>query len=126
MSEERELGIICVQCSCGRRTWLRDTEVNFTNFSDLEKRLRCQSCGSRKIDLSRPWRTVVNDPAFADATFRVEVWDEAGSKIYELVATSCNSSIAIAAYEAALIQRPNRNITLRWGARVLRKSRNDD
>ncbi|SCW95881.1 hypothetical protein [Ancylobacter rudongensis] len=123
MTEQAELGIICVECGCGRRTWLRDSEINFTPPERLVGRLRCQGCGSRDVSLLRPWKAALNDPLFGEATFKIEVWNDAGMRLEELVATSSGSIVAHAAYDAALIARPNRYITLRQRARVLRKSR---
>lgn len=56
-----------------------------------------------------------------DHPFKVEEWDDAGVHLVEVLATAANHSIALAAYEAALIARPRATITLRHGARVIKE-----
>ena len=52
--------------------------------------------------------------------FRVEVWQ--GEKLFETLAVAETAAIGIAAYEAAVRERPGRAVTLRNGARVVRSS----
>jgi hypothetical protein len=52
--------------------------------------------------------------------FKVEVWQ--GEKLVETLAVAETATIGIAAYEAAVKERPGRAVTLRHGARVVRSS----
>jgi hypothetical protein len=52
--------------------------------------------------------------------FRVEVWE--GDKVAETLAVARNAVIGIAAYEAAVKERPGRSVTLSHGARIVRSS----
>jgi len=52
--------------------------------------------------------------------FRVEVWE--GDKVAETLAVAGNAVVGIAAYEAAVNERPGRSVTLRHGARIVRSS----
>jgi hypothetical protein len=52
--------------------------------------------------------------------FKVEVW--AGERLVETLAVAETAMIGIAAFEAAVKERPGRAVTLRHGARVMRSS----
>ena len=54
-----------------------------------------------------------------DFAYRVEVWDEAGKVVEQLVAVSISPAIGYAAYYAATREYPDRVITLRHKASVL-------
>ena len=54
--------------------------------------------------------------------FNVEMWDDEGMRIVEVMASCGNVIVAIGAFEAALTQRKGRYLLLRHGARVLRRS----
>ncbi len=51
---------------------------------------------------------------------KVEVW--AGERLVETLAVAETAMIGIAAFEAAVKERPGRAVTLRHGARVMRSS----
>lgn len=53
--------------------------------------------------------------------FKVEVWD--GDHVRETLAVVSHVTVAIAAYEAAVKERPGRAVTLRHGARVIRATK---
>jgi hypothetical protein len=53
--------------------------------------------------------------------FRIDVWDAAGNNLVEQLAGLDDHMMAIAAYWAAVEARPRDKITLRQGARVVRK-----
>ncbi|KAF0137534.1 MAG: hypothetical protein FD152_392 [Xanthobacteraceae bacterium] len=50
--------------------------------------------------------------------FKIQVW--AGDKVVETLAIVTNVGVAIAAFDAAVRERPGRHVTLRHGARVIR------
>jgi hypothetical protein len=54
--------------------------------------------------------------------FRIDVWDDAGDSIYERVVGSEDFEVAVAAYFAACQRWPKAKITLRQGARVMKKN----
>ena len=54
-----------------------------------------------------------------DLPYRVEVWDEAGTLIEQVVAVSVSPAIGYAAYYAATREYPGRAITLRHKATVI-------
>jgi hypothetical protein len=54
--------------------------------------------------------------------FRIDVWDDAGDSIYEHVVGSEDFEVAVAAYFAACQRWPQAKITLRQGARVVKKN----
>jgi hypothetical protein len=54
--------------------------------------------------------------------FRVDVWDQDGDSIVEQFAGLEDYSMAVAACRAAVAARPKEKITLRQGARVVRKN----
>src|SRR5947207_15543852 len=54
--------------------------------------------------------------------FRIDVWDDAGNSIFEHVVGSEDFEVAVAAYFAACRRWPKAKITLRQGARVVKKS----
>lgn len=57
----------------------------------------------------------------SDREFTVDMWDLAGDRHLETLATASNLLIAIAAFDAAIIERPGRRLTLRHGIRVIRQ-----
>ena len=124
------LGILCIECTCGNRSWLRDSEVRFRDLADLAGRLRCKACESKAITVTRPTNLVVLEPSFTrdlgDLTFRIEEWDHAGDRPLNLMAIVGNVSVARAAYEAARRDRPDRYVMLRQGARVVTHSFRED
>jgi len=54
--------------------------------------------------------------------FRIDVWDDAGDNIYEHVVGSEDFEVAVAAYFAACQRWPKAKITLRQGARVVKRN----
>jgi hypothetical protein len=48
-----------------------------------------------------------------DLPYKVEIWDEAGASVEQVVAVTVNASIGYAAYYAATREFPDRGITLR-------------
>ena len=55
--------------------------------------------------------------------FRVEVWDDKDKCIEDLIVLVADYSSALGAYEEALKRRPDKLITVRQQARVIKKSR---
>ena len=55
--------------------------------------------------------------------FRVEVWDDKDECIEDLIALVADYSSALGAYEEALKRWPDKLITVRQQARVIKKSR---
>ena len=61
-----------------------------------------------------------------DLPYKVEIWDESGQTVEQVLAVSANASIGFAAYYAAVREFPSRSITLRhkggvisrWNART--------
>jgi len=51
--------------------------------------------------------------------YRVEVWDDAGAQVEQIVSVSVSASIGYAAFYAATREYPGRTITLRHQMRVL-------
>jgi hypothetical protein len=51
--------------------------------------------------------------------YKVEVWDEAGQFVDQVVAVSISAAIGYAAYYAATREYPGRGITLRHKGRVI-------
>jgi hypothetical protein len=58
-----------------------------------------------------------------DLPFRIELWDEAGRHIEEVIALASDFGSACGAYDEAVKRRPGKLITLRQKARVIKKSR---
>ena len=54
-----------------------------------------------------------------DLPYKVEVWDEAGLAVEQVLAVTASGSIGYAAYYAATREFPNRRITLRHKNRVM-------
>jgi hypothetical protein len=54
--------------------------------------------------------------------FRIDVWDDAGDNIFEHVVGSEDFEVAVAAYFAACQRWPKAKITLRQGARVVKRN----
>jgi hypothetical protein len=54
--------------------------------------------------------------------FRVEVLDEAGNRIEELVALCSSAEVGKAAYKAALKPKPGANLVLTHRARVISRA----
>ncbi|HLH97854.1 MAG TPA: hypothetical protein VKW08_22315 [Xanthobacteraceae bacterium] len=48
-----------------------------------------------------------------DLPYKVEIWNEAGAAVEQIVAVTANASIGYAAYYAATREFPDRHITLR-------------
>ena len=57
--------------------------------------------------------------------FRIDVWDSSGDNLAEHLAGIEDFAMAVAAYWAAIQNRPKDKITLRQGARVVLKSWGD-
>jgi len=54
-----------------------------------------------------------------DLPYKVEIWNEAGTSVEQLVAVTANASIGYAAYYAATREFPDRHITLRHKSSVV-------
>jgi hypothetical protein len=58
-----------------------------------------------------------------DLPYSVELWDDADSRVEELIALTGDYRIARAAFEEAVKRRPGRTVTLRQKTRLLADSR---
>ena len=58
-----------------------------------------------------------------DLPFRIELWDDADTRLEELIALTADFASACGAYDEAVKRRPGKLITLRQKARVIKKSR---
>lgn len=69
--------------------------------------------GDREDGLPRgiPSRPVPADRE--DLPYKVEIWNETGASVEQIVAVTANASIGYAAYYAATREFPDRHITLR-------------
>jgi hypothetical protein len=75
--------------------------------------LRLQPPGDREDGIPR---SVPTRPAPADREdlpYKVEIWNETGASVEQIVAVTANASIGYAAYYAATREYPDRHITLR-------------
>lgn len=54
-----------------------------------------------------------NPLAREDLPYKVELWNEAGAAVQQVIAVTANASIGYAAYYAATREYPDRHITLR-------------
>jgi len=59
-----------------------------------------------------------------DLPFRIEQWDDADSRVEELIALVGDHRVAMAAFTEAVKRRPGRIVILRQKTRVLADSRN--
>ena len=62
-------------------------------------------------------------PGMFDLPYSVELWDEADTRVEELIALTGDYNVARAAYQEAIKRRPGRIVTLRQKTRVLADSR---
>lgn len=93
---------------------------------------RFSGAGGKRIEISDDTADLVSRAlmAYADMTsarrdddfnfYRIEAWDALESHA-ELIAKCCNSSIAVAAFETAMAERPKSVLTLRKGAHLMRR-----
>ena len=58
-----------------------------------------------------------------DLPYSVELWDDADSRVEELIALTGDYRVARAAFDAAVKARPGRVVTLRQKTRLLADSR---
>jgi hypothetical protein len=58
-----------------------------------------------------------------DLPFRIELWNDADTRIEEVIALTADFASACGAYDEAVKRRPGALITLRQKARVIKKSR---
>lgn len=117
--------MICVECTCGRRWWGRSSEVGFRSIQDLAGRMVCRGCGARNVSVAYADHVAVPAPEPNELWASVEIWDDAGIRIQETMARVGNLGVGVAAYERTLLERPNRNVTLRDRARIIRSTARD-
>lgn len=81
--------------------------------------LRLAPPGDREDGLPRsvPSRPMPADRE--DLPYKVEIWNEAGASVEQVVAMTANASIGYAAYYAATREYPDRHITLRHKSSVV-------
>ncbi|MDF2619283.1 MAG: hypothetical protein K0S00_1942 [Xanthobacteraceae bacterium] len=120
-----DLRVICVECTCGRRWWGRSSEVGFRSIQELAGRMICRGCGARNVSVAYAEQVAVPAPVLNELWATVEIWDDAGIHIHETMARVGNLGVGVAAYERTLLERPNRNVTLRDGARIIRSTERD-
>lgn len=127
-TDDVQLGVICIQCACGRRSWRRDVEVGFRPLAELRARLRCDACGQKGVSmLSRPIETLVMAAAPHDRkhNYTIEEWDEDGDRPMSLLATGHDGQAAQLAYLGARLSQPLKPMMLRQWARVVTWSRRE-
>ena len=75
--------------------------------------LRLGPPGDREDDLPRSIRSRPIPADRDDLPYKVEIWNETGASVEQVVAVTANASIGYAAYYAATREYPDRHITLR-------------
>lgn len=75
--------------------------------------LRLMPAGDREDGNPRDQPSAQNPAPREDLPYKVEIWDEPGAAVEQLVAVTANASIGYAAYYAATREFPDRRITLR-------------
>lgn len=75
--------------------------------------LRLAPAGDREDGNPRNQASARHLAAREDLPYKVEIWDEAGAAVEQVVAVTANASIGYAAYYAATREFPDRRITLR-------------
>jgi hypothetical protein len=85
---------------------------NFIGSVD-DRRLRLGPSGDREDGVPRgnPSRPVPADRE--DLPYKVEIWNDTGASVEQVVAVTANAGIGYAAYYAATREYPDRHITLR-------------
>lgn len=117
-----DIAIICVQCRCGRRGWVRTSEVGFRPLAEIGGFFRCSGCGSRDVSAGYAESTALPVLPRVDLWASVEIWDDTGNRIEEVMARTANLGVGVAAYERTVIERPGRNVTFRHFCRVIRST----
>ena len=81
--------------------------------------LRLEPPGDREYGAPRgvPSRPIPADRE--DLPYKVEIWNESGAAVEQVVAVTANASIGYAAYYAATREYPDRHITLRHKSSVV-------
>ena len=123
---QADLRVICLECQCGRRWWLRSSEVRFRALEELTGLWRCLGCNSHRVSAVYASAAAVPAAPQAELWATVEVWDDKGGRIERVLARIDGLGIGVAAYERAVQEQPNRNITLRHLARVIRSTERDE
>ena len=72
-----------------------------------------QSFAARAARRSRRRRSARHSVDREDLPYKVEIWNESGAAVEQIVAVTANASIGYAAYYAATREYPDRHITLR-------------
>lgn len=78
--------------------------------------------------IERPVLPVPHDrrlSGYTGSPFKVDLWDDRGSRIMEEIALASRLTLAVEAFEAAVRLEPKANLTLRKDAQVIRKTVED-
>ena len=75
--------------------------------------LRLQPPGDREDGIPRGAPSRPSPADREDLPYKIEIWNEAGASVEQIVAVTANASIGYAAYYAATREYPDRHITLR-------------
>jgi hypothetical protein len=75
--------------------------------------------GDREDGLPRSVPSQPLPPEREDLPYKVEIWNDSGSSVEQIVAVTANASIGYAAYYAATREFPDRHITLRHKSSVV-------
>ena len=75
--------------------------------------LRLGPIGDREDGLPRSTPSRPSPADREDLPYKIEIWNETGVSVEQVVAVTANASIGYAAYYAATREFPDRNITLR-------------
>jgi hypothetical protein len=79
----------------------------------LQRPLRFSPGNGPGDDPPRPARSDRPTAEREDLPYKVELWDEAGQSVEQVLAVTANGSIGYAAYYAATREHPTRYVTLR-------------
>lgn len=121
---------LAVECApCGTTTHIGLDRLiqssKFGFFQEIVDRMRCHICGAAPSAACMVQEVKRVDP-LKPLLYRIEEWSPSGLELVELIGATVNCNVANAAYDATLPERPNRHITLREGARLMRSTFNTE
>jgi hypothetical protein len=86
---------------------------SLANIPPQGRLFRLQPPGDREDGLPRGAPSRPSPVDREDLPYKVEIWNESGAAVEQVVAVTANASLGYAAYYAATREYPDRHITLR-------------
>lgn len=118
-------GLILIECSCGRRSWMHSAEAGGLSPSAIASRMRCTACGAANVHARWADQPAMLPAERENLKWKIELYLSPDGRPLEVLARCSGATLALVAYAEGMRTWPHHHLKLSEGARIVRNSDED-